>query len=150
MEYCPCLCIQVPKKNRFIVQLCFSRQRYVPFSWLLLDLLPVSQTSYKQVSKRLAESMSNSKNTDNVTALYTSYLLFTFGTNLMHASPRACGILVFFPAYFYKFMLFKLWFKDCTGTIDHVRVRLRRTHAGVIRLPVALSGCVSPTLRKSI
>ncbi len=37
-----------------------SRRWYAPFSWLLLDLLPVSKTGYKQVSKRLSESMLNS------------------------------------------------------------------------------------------
>ncbi len=29
------------------------------------------------------------ENMDNFTALYTTYLRFTFGTNLMHTSPHA-------------------------------------------------------------
>ncbi len=58
-------------------------------AFVLLDLLTVSQTSYKQVSKQLAKSMSNGKNMDNFTALYTSCLRFTFGTNLKHAFSRA-------------------------------------------------------------
>ncbi len=59
---------------------CTSRWEYALFIWLLLDLLPLGQASYKQVNKHLAESMSNSENMDNFTALYTSYLCFTFGT----------------------------------------------------------------------
>ncbi len=31
---------------------------------------------------------------DSFTGLYTSYLHFTFGKNLMYVSPRAYGILV--------------------------------------------------------
>ncbi len=65
--------------------------------------------------------MSNSDNMDNFTALSTSYLCFTFGTNLMHAAPRAYRILVFFPALFSKFMLFEFQVKDDAGTFDHVQ-----------------------------
>ncbi len=43
----------------------------------------------------LMKSMSNSENTDYFTALYTSYIGFTFDTNSMHSSPRANGIFVF-------------------------------------------------------
>ncbi len=48
------------RENGFIVRLCYSRQWYAPFRWLLFDLLLISQ----QVSKRLAKSMSNSENMD--------------------------------------------------------------------------------------
>ncbi len=46
----------------------FSTNKRAP---LPLDLLPVSQTSYKQVCKWLVESTSNGKNMDKFTALYT-------------------------------------------------------------------------------
>ncbi len=82
------------------------------YSWLLLDLLSVSKTGCKQVSKQLAESKSNTENADNFKAPYTSYLLFTCGINLMCASPYAYRILVYFLAFFYKFMLFEMWVKD--------------------------------------
>ncbi len=36
--------------------------------------------------------MSNNENMFNFTALYTSYLRFTFTTNEMHATPCAYGI----------------------------------------------------------
>ncbi len=36
----------------------------------------------------------------------------------MHALPRAYRILVFLPAFFYKFMLFEFWFKGAAGTMD--------------------------------
>ncbi len=49
---------------------------------------------------------------DNFTALYTSFLQFTFGTSLLHTSPRAYKIFVFILASFYKFMLFELQVKD--------------------------------------
>ncbi len=99
-----------------------GRQRYAQFSWLLLDLLLVSQTSYKHVSKRLAESTSKSENMDNFIALYTLYLstfVFTFGTNLMHTSPHAYRILVFLAAVFYKVMLFVFWVQDTAVTIKY-------------------------------
>ncbi len=57
---------------------------------------------------------------DNFTALYTSYLRFTL-LNSVCASTRAHGILVFFPAFFYRFMLFDFWVKDTTGVIDHAQ-----------------------------
>ncbi len=63
--------------------------------------------------------MSTSENMCNFTALYTSHLHFSFATISMHATPRACGILVFFPAFFYKFILFEFCVKDTAGTIDH-------------------------------
>ncbi len=56
--------------------------------------------------------MSNGDNMDNFTALYTSYLHVTFGTTLMHASPRAHGIVVSLLAVFLKFMLFEIQVKD--------------------------------------
>ncbi len=121
MDYCPCPSIQALRENQFIVGLRYSRRRYALFSWLLLDLLPVSQTSYKQVSKWLVESLLNSTNMDNFSALYTSNLCFIFGTNLMHASPRAYGILIFLPAFFYKFMLFEFWVKDAARIMDHAQ-----------------------------
>ncbi len=99
-----------------LLLVCCSWRCSAPFSWLLLDLLPVRQTSYRQVSEQLVKSMSNGENMNNLTAL------FTFGTNLMHASPRIYGILVFFQAFFYKFMLFKFWVKDAMGTINHAHI----------------------------
>ncbi len=59
---------------------------------------------------------------DNCTALYASYLHFTFGTNKMHASLRANEILVFFPAFLYRFMLFEFQVKDAVRTIVHVQI----------------------------
>ncbi len=59
--------------------------------------------------------MLNNENKDNFTALYTSNLGLTFGTNLMHASPRGYGIFVFIFAFFYKFMLFEFEVKDRRG-----------------------------------
>ncbi len=72
----------------------------------------------KQVSKMLGESMSYGENMDNFTALYASYLRFTFGTD---SSPRAYRIFVFLLAVFYKFMPFKFPIKDVVGIIDHVQ-----------------------------
>ncbi len=80
--------MQALRENGFIVGLHYGRWRYDPFTWLLLDLLPVSQTSYK-VSKQLTISMTNGENTDNFTALHTSNLGFTFDTNLMHCSTHS-------------------------------------------------------------
>ncbi len=131
------------KENWFIVWLRYGRRRYTLFSWLLLDILLVSQTSYKQVSKWLAIS-SNGENKDNVTALYTSYLRFTFGTNSMHTFP--CPNLCCSNSRS----------KTAVGTTHHVQIALassspfRRIHAGVIWLPISSSGCVSSTLRNLI
>ncbi len=66
--------------------------------------------------------MSNNENMDSYTVLHTSYLCFTFGTNLMHASPRADTIPVFLPAFFNKFKLFEFQVKDTAGTIDHAQI----------------------------
>ncbi len=100
----------------------YGRQRYAPFSRLLLDLLPVSRTSYKQVSKWLAQYMSYGENMDNFTTLYASYLHFAFSTNSMHAFSHAYGILVFSPAFFYKFMLCLIFrSKTVSGTINHAQ-----------------------------
>ncbi len=55
---------------------------------------------------------------DDFTALYTSYLYFTFGTNSVHVSPPAYAI----PVFFYKFMLFEFRVKDAVGTINHVQI----------------------------
>ncbi len=54
---------------------------------------------------------------DNFTALYTSYLHFTLGTESMHTED----IFVFVLASFYKLMLFEFEVKD-TGTINHVQI----------------------------
>ncbi len=54
LDYCPCPSIRALSENQFIVRLCYG-WRYAMFSWLLLDFLPGSQASYKQVSKRLAK-----------------------------------------------------------------------------------------------
>ncbi len=66
--------------------------------------------------------MSNGENMENFTALYTSYLHFTFGTNLMHAAPRAYGIFVFVLAFFYRFVLFLFRVKDATKTVNHAQI----------------------------
>ncbi len=116
--------MQTLRENKFIVELCYGRRRYALFSWLLLDFLQVSQTSYKQVSKQLAESTLNGKNMDNFTALFTSSLGFTFGTNSMHASVRGYEICVFLMAFFYKLMLFESLVKDAVGTVDHTQIPL--------------------------
>ncbi len=62
--------------------------------------------------------MLNGEITDNFTKLYTSYLRFTSGTNSMHASLRAYGILVFF----YRFRLFQFQVKDAAGTMDQTQI----------------------------
>ncbi len=64
--------------------------------------------------------MSNSENMDNLTVLYA--ICFTLGTNLMHVTTHAYGVLVFFPAFFYKFMLFEFWVKDNMGTVGQVQI----------------------------
>ncbi len=115
LDYCPCPSIRALRENWFIVWLRYGRQRYAPFSWSLSDLLPFSQTIYKQVSKRLTQSLWNDENMDNFTALNTSYLRFTFGTKSMHASPCACGNFVFIVAFFYKFVLLEFWVKNQCG-----------------------------------
>ncbi len=112
LNCCPCPSIHELRENWFIVWLHYGRRRYALFSWLLFDLLPVSQANYKQVSRWLAKSLLNSENMDNFTALYTSYLRFTFGTNSMHASPCANRIFVFLLTFFYKFMLLEFRVKD--------------------------------------
>ncbi len=52
-----------------------------PIQLVATGPFPLDQISYKQVSKKLAESTLNGKNMDNFTALYTLYLRFTFATN---------------------------------------------------------------------
>ncbi len=59
---------------------------------------------------------------DKFTALYTSYLRFTPGTNSMHASPCAYRISGFVLAFLYKFMPFKFQVKDATATISHTQI----------------------------
>ncbi len=154
LDDCPCPNVKTLRENWFIVRLRYGRRRCAPFSWLLLDLLSVSQTSNKQVSKQQAKFLSNGENMDSFTALYTSYLRFTFGTNSMHASPGAYRIFVLVLAFFYKFMVFEPRVKDhsgdyqsCTDCLGPVWLWMRCTHAGVFQLPIALSGCVSSTLR---
>ncbi len=66
----------------------------------------------------------NGENMENLTALYTSYLRFTFGTNVMHASSCSYRIFVFVLAFFYTFMLTEFWVKDALGTIDHAQIAL--------------------------
>ncbi len=144
MDYCPCISIQALGENKFIVRLCYGRWRYTLFSWLLLDLHSISQTSYKQVNKQLMVFYLNSKNMVNFTALYTSYLCFTFGTNSTNTSPCAYGLLVFFLAFFHIFMLFEMQgLSIMCRTRRPVRVQLKCIRAGVVR--IALSWCVSLT-----
>ncbi len=112
--------------------------------------------SAKQVSKQPVEPTLNSENTDNFTALYTSNLRFTFGTDSMHAFLVLLRFLFSF-----KLSSANLYCSSCGSktlrglsimlrTLRPVRVQLRRTHPGAIRLPITLSGCVSSTLRNSI
>ncbi len=63
--------------------------------------------------------MSNNENMDNLQGCML--LFYTSDTNSMQASPRARDILVFFPAFFYKFMLFEFQVKGDAGTIDHAQ-----------------------------
>ncbi len=69
--------------------------------------------------------MLNVENMDNFTALNTLYLGFTFGVNLMYASPCVYWILVFLLAFIYKFVLFKFRVKDAIGTIDYAQIAKR-------------------------
>ncbi len=98
---------------------------------------PVLWGSYKHVSKRL----------------YTSYSRCTFGPNSVHTSPRAYRVLVFIKLSSTNLFCLISGSKTPQGLwIMHrllrpVRVRLRCKHAGVIWLPITLSGCVSSILR---
>ncbi len=75
----------------------------------------VSKTSYKEISKQLEEYMSNSEN------MYTSFLHFTFAA-ICTLPLIAYGIPVFFPAFFYKFMLFEFRSKTSAQTVDHTQI----------------------------
>ncbi len=66
--------------------------------------------------------MSNGENMDNFTALYTSYLRFTFGTNSTHAFSCAYRVFGLVLAFLYKFMLFGSGSKTAAGTTDHVQI----------------------------
>ncbi len=94
------------------------------FNWLLLDLLVVRPTSYKQVSKQLAKSILNGENMDNSTALYMPNLGFTFGTNSMQASPRGNGIFVFVLAFSYSICCSSSGSKTVMGTTDQMQIAL--------------------------
>ncbi len=72
-SYCPCPSMHAPSKNLFIVQLCYD----APFSWLLFNLILVGQTSYKQVSEQLVESISNSENFATYCAVHCISTLYT-------------------------------------------------------------------------
>ncbi len=110
-----------------------------------LTFFRLAKQATKQVSKQLAKSLSNCENMDNLTAPYTSYLHFTFGTDSMHASPRAYGTFVFFTT-----LLFSSTNLCCLSSgseaprelssmhrlLRPVRVKLRRIHAGIIQLPL--------------
>ncbi len=90
--------------------------------------------------------MLSGENMDNFTALYLSYvhyaLLFFWYL-----------LLVFFPAFFYKFKLFDFGIKDCNygSCAEHRghRDRLTRLHPRVNQSPTVLSLCVGPTSRNS-
>ncbi len=104
------------------IDLLSSRRQYTLFSLLLFDLPPVSQASYKQVSKQLAKSLSNGENMDKFTALFPSYLSFTFGKNSMHTSPMLIGFL-----FSYWLSSTNLWCwrpasKTAAGTVDHAQI----------------------------
>ncbi len=72
-------------------------------------------------------------NVDNLTASYTLWLCFTFGTNSMHASLTLTGFLLSF-----QLSSTNLWWLLMHRTLRPVRVRLRHVHARVIRLSIAL------------
>ncbi len=111
----------------------YSKWQYAPFRWLLLDLLLVSQTGYKQVSKQLAKSLSNAENPDNLTALYTSYLYFAFGTNSMHIPLVLTGFLFSYWLSSTNLCCMRCGSKMPLGLSIMCRfLRLRHTHAGVI------------------
>ncbi len=67
-------------------------------------------------------SMTNNENMDNFAALSTSCLRFTFGKKSMQVSPPTSRILIFFSAFFYKFMLLEFCAKDAMGIIDHAQI----------------------------
>ncbi len=69
--------VQAQRENQFTVLLCYGKQPYVWFIWLLLDLPLVSHTSYKQFSKRKVKFMSNGESTDKLAVLHASNLRFT-------------------------------------------------------------------------
>ncbi len=109
------------------------------FRWLLLDLLPVSQTSYKQVSKHLTKSMLIGEKMDDFTELYTSYLRFTFGTNSTARFPIV--LTGFFLGFLLKIYAVRVPVQRCYERwgllimyrlLRPVQVQLRCKHAGVI------------------
>ncbi len=132
-----------------------GRQRYAPFSWSLFDFLLARQTSYKQVSTQLAESMLNGENMNNFTVLYTSYRCFTVATISTYTTPRAYMILVFFWLSSTNLYCFSSGSKMLQGLsimcrlLKPVWVQFKCIHAGVIQPPIASSGCVTSTLRNS-
>ncbi len=95
--------------------------------------------------------MPNDENIDNFTALYTSYLRFTFGTNFVLTG-----------------FLFSLWLSStnlcCSNSrsktsrglsiirrlLRPVLIWLRRKHAGIIQLSTTLSRCVNSTLKNLV
>ncbi len=66
--------------------------------------------------------MFKGENMDYLAALHTLYLRFTFGKNSMHASPHAYRILIFFSAFFSKFMLSEFRAKDAAVIVDHTQI----------------------------
>ncbi len=72
----------------------------------------------KQATNNLNKAMSKSENMDNFTVLYTSYLHFTFCSNLMHTFPHAYGIFVFL-----SLSSTNLCYSNFSSkTIDHVQI----------------------------
>ncbi len=94
-----------------IVQLGYCRRRYALIQLVAIGPSFIGQTSHKQISKRLEESMLNGKNTDNFTDN------FTLGTNSMCAT--SCANKILFSALLY---LTNLCCSVSAGTIDHVQI----------------------------
>ncbi len=95
-----------------------------------------NQTNYKHVRKWPAGLMSNSDNMNNLTVLNIPYVLYALLFLYL--------VLVFFPAFFNKFMLFVFRVKDHHGNVDHVQTAIR-VNGSIF----ALSWCVSATSRNS-
>ncbi len=114
MDYCPSPSVKAPRENEFIVRLRYSRQRCAPVSWLLSDLLLISQTSYKHVSKWLAKSLSNRKKHGQLQSAEKLLHIYAFLLVQIRLSLLLNGISVF-VAFFYKFMPFSFQVKDPRG-----------------------------------
>ncbi len=102
-------------------------------SWLILDLLLVDLTSYKQVSKWRGDFMQNGENMDNFTALYTWLVLYCW------YKLDTCWPL----------MLMVFSFSSQLSSINLCCPSSGSKTVRVNRSPTVLSKCVSQTLRNS-